>query len=327
MTADAAAGLGRVTRSGATGWETPLMDPAFTTVLEDDGLTVTGPWRSPRQMLDDQTYDGHASIHDEATAASLGLTGAPIEGPTHFSQFDPIGVHLFGERWFTDGCISAHFETMVVEGEQVRASATRTGATTATGTAVKPGGERVLTCSLSIGPGPTELSGRLATVIERGAGDLVILDRMTVGMSTGPNDATLTADDDNGDLYPFSLAEKLGAITESSEWYLDRSPWGAPIVPTEMLSVMANRAGSGFPVRGPSLGLYVDLEVRRLGAVHVGAPHTVRHEIVALGQSRRTEGYWTRSTISDATGTPVAEVLLHQGVFKESYAAYPADRL
>jgi hypothetical protein len=303
------------------------MDDAFTTALEIDGDTVSGPWRSPRQMLDDQTYDGHASIHDEATAASLGLTGAPIEGPTHFSQFDPIGVHLFGGRWFTDGCISAHFETMVVEGEQVRASATRTGPTTATGTATKPGGERVLTCSLSVGPGPTELSGRLAAVIKRGAGDLVILDRLTVGMTTGPNDATLTMDDDNGDLYPFSLAEKLETITEPSTWFRDGSPWGAPIVPTEMLSVMANRAGSGFPVRGPSLGLYVDLEVRRLAPVLVGAPHTVRHELVALGQSRRIEGYWTRSTISGEAGTPVAEVLLHQGVFKASYAGYPADRL
>jgi hypothetical protein len=303
------------------------MSDVFDTPLEIDGDTVTGPWRSPRQMLDDQTYDGHASIHDEATAASLGLTGAPIEGPTHFSQFDPLGVYLFGERWFTEGCISSHFETMVIEGEQVRASATRTGATTATGVAVKANGDRVLSCTLTLGDEPTELSRRLAGVIERGAGDLVILDRLTIGMTTGPLDATLTMDDRNGDLYPFSLAEKLAAITEGSAWHRDGSPWGAPIVPTEMLSVMANRQGSGFPVRGPSLGLYVDLEVRRLAPVFVGAPHTVRHEVVGLGQSRRIEGYWTRSTISDADGTPVAEVLLHQGVFKASYAEYPADRL
>lgn len=303
------------------------MHTAFDTDLTIDGETITGPWRSPRQMLDDQTYDGHSSIHDEATAASLGLAGAPIEGPTHFSQFDPLGAHLFGECWLTEGCISSHFETMVVDGEQVRASATRTGPTTATGTAVKPDGARVLTCSLTVGAGPTELSRRLAAVLDRGPGDLVILDRLSLGMTTGPNDATLTMGDRNGDLYPFSLAEKLAVITESSPWFSDASPWGPPIVPTEMLSVMANRLGSGFPVRGPSLGLYVDLEVRRLGPVLVGAGHTVRHEIVGLGQSRRVEGYWTRSTISDAAGSPVAEVLLHQGVFKASYADYPADRL
>lgn len=209
----------------------------------------------------------------------------------------------------------------------MQASATRTGPTTATGTAVKANGDRVLTCTLTVGAGPTELSRRLDAVIERGPGDLVILDRLSIGMTTGPNDATLTMDDRNGDLYPFSLAEKLAAITESSPWFSEGSPWGPPVVPTEMLSVMANRLGSGFPVRGPSLGLYVDLEVRRLAPVLVGAAHAVRHEIVGLGQSRRVEGYWTRSTISDAAGTTVAEVLLHQGVFKASYAEYPADRL
>ena len=49
-----------------------------------------------------------------------------------------------------------------------------------------------------------------------------------------------------------------------------------------------------------------------------------RRDDLALGQSRRTESYWTRTTItSAATGTAVAEVVLHSGVFKESYPGYP----
>ena len=75
-------------------------------------------------MLADQSYGGHASVHDDATAASLGLIAGPIEGPTHFSQFDPLLVDRWGQRWFSHGCMSAHFQTMVVEGEQVRASLT-----------------------------------------------------------------------------------------------------------------------------------------------------------------------------------------------------------
>jgi hypothetical protein len=35
----------------------------------------------------------------------------------------------------------------------------------------------------------------------------------------------------------------------------------------------------------------------------------------------------TRTTIVDAIGATVCTVLLHQGVFKASYADYPADRL
>ena len=52
-------------------------------------ITLAGPLRSPAQMLADQEIDGHSSVHDQQTAASLGLAGAPIEAPTHFSQFDP----------------------------------------------------------------------------------------------------------------------------------------------------------------------------------------------------------------------------------------------
>ena len=51
-------------------------------------------------------------------------------------------------------------------------------------------------------------------------------------------------------------------------------------------------------------------------------------EVVGLSQSRRTESYWTRTTLTDAeTGRPAASVLLHSGVFKDSYPGYPKDRL
>ena len=96
-----------------------------------------------------------------------------------------------------------------------------------------------------------------------------------------------------------------------------------------MISVLANKAGKGFPVRTPSLGLFLDLEVRLLaGPIFVDQPYRVEREIVGLSQSRRTESYWTRTTLTDAdTGTAAAAVLLHSGVFKESYPGYPAERL
>ena len=36
-----------------------------TEITESDGL-LAGPWRKPKQMLHAQTYDSHASIHDDA---------------------------------------------------------------------------------------------------------------------------------------------------------------------------------------------------------------------------------------------------------------------
>ena len=64
------------------------------------------------------------------------------------------------------------------------------------------------------------------------------------------------------------------------------------------------------------------------GPVFVDADYILEREILGLGQSRRVESYWTETTLRDAvSGDLVAPVVLHQGVFKESYAGYPADKL
>ncbi|MFN7418272.1 MAG: hypothetical protein ACK5T8_09885, partial [Alphaproteobacteria bacterium] len=66
------------------------MSLLFNTPIEakPDGMFV-GPWRSPRNMLTAQSYDGHKSIHDDDTASKLGFRGGTIEGPTHFSLLAP----------------------------------------------------------------------------------------------------------------------------------------------------------------------------------------------------------------------------------------------
>jgi len=290
-------------------------------------ITLTGPTRAPVQMLAEQVYDDHLSVHDAETAGSLGLSGAPIEGPTHFSQFDPIAVSLWGQRWFESGCISAHFSTMVVEGEEVEATATTATPTSAAIEAVRTDGAKVLSGTISVAPHPeTALEARLAAMRE--PGDLFIVDQLHVGMTSGePRETSMDLATINGDLYPFSLAQKLDGITERSSWYDSTdNPWGRPIVPMEMLSVLANKIGDRWPVRQPSLGLFLDLEVRLEGTpVFVDATYLVEREIVGLSQSRRVESYWTRSTLTDAeTGVHAATVLLHSGVFKDSYPDYPS---
>lgn len=303
------------------------MPAAFDTPITRDGDTLAGPFRSPRQMLADQEYDGHTSVHDEATADKLGLKGAPIEGPTHFSQFDPLAVALWGQEWFERGCISSHFENMVIEGEQVQASVTRTGPGSARGKALKATGESVLTASLTLGDEPTELDQRLAAMQAKDPGQLYIIDRLEVGWTSPSEQVSMGFEESNGNLYPFSLADKCRLITEPSPWYVPGgpSPWGRAVVPTEMLSVLTEKRGLHLPVRGPSVGLFIDLEVKRHAPVFVGEQYSVTHELVCVGQSRRVESYWTRSQLRDAAGTPVATVLLHQGVFKASFADYPSE--
>ena len=294
-------------------------------------LTLVGPLRRPRQMLGDQEYGGHASIHDDSMAEKLGFRAGPIEGPTHFSLFPPLLEKIWGRAWFEQGCLSAHYLNMVVEGEEVRAFAEipPDGARTTRVWAEKADGTPVLEASASLGrdAGPTLLERRMAEL--RPPGKLLILEDLKVGM-TGAGDERVRMDPDQhmGALYPFTLNQKLALITEGSDWYSDAaaSPWGRPIIPLEMISVLAEYSSrqAGFPVKGPAVGLFADQEIHLIdGPLFVGEDYVVRREIVALAQSKRTESYWVRSRIFDAKGErQVAEMLLNHATLKQSYAGY-----
>src|SRR6476620_8119604 len=106
---------------------------AFDTEITETEGALIGPWRQPRQMLQAQTYDAHASIHDDAMAQKLGFKGGTIEGPTHFSQFAPLCVKAWSELWLEQGCLSAHYRTVCYAGDKVRAflAKPRAGATQA----------------------------------------------------------------------------------------------------------------------------------------------------------------------------------------------------
>jgi hypothetical protein len=294
-------------------------------------LSLCGPLRQPHQMLADQEYGGHSSIHDDAMAEKLGFRAGPIEGPTHFSLFAPLLENIWGQAWFERGCLSAHYLNMVVEGETVRAFADipAPGARSTRVWAEKADGTPVLEASASIGPdaGPSLLDQRMATL--RAPEKLLILEDLYVGM-TGKADERVRMDPDQhmGALYPFSLNDKLAVITEPSDWYSDgsNSPWGRAIIPLEMISVLAEYSShqAGFPVKGPAVGLFADQEIRLIdGPLFVGQDYLIRREIAALAESRRTESYWVRSRIYTADGTrQVAEMLLNHATLKHSYAGY-----
>src|SRR4051794_39055690 len=160
-------------------------------------------------MLADQEYGGHHSIHDADTAGGLGLAGAPIEAPTHFSQFDPLAERVWGDAWFERGCISGHFSTMVVEGEEVQASLTVDGPGPARIVAMKTDGATVMSGTASAGPdyGESELEARRAR--QRPPQELFIVDQLEIGLRRQVGEVSVDHATTNGPLYPFSLDEKL----------------------------------------------------------------------------------------------------------------------
>ena len=298
---------------------------------------LCGPLRQPRQMLAEQRYDGHKSIHDDAMAEGLGLRAGPIEGPTHFSQFDPLLYHVFGQAWFENGCISAHYQNMVVEGEEVRAFVERDPSQPRFVhlQAHKRDGTPVLTGTASIGDAtglPHELPLRIAKL--RPPTGLVINRDLRVGQRGAVVEKIRMGFDTHmGDHYPFTLADKLKVITEPSPWYTRESgaesPWGRPIIPTEMISVLlgATSAQSGLSGRKPAVGLFAGQEIRLInGPLFVDQDYELEREIIALSESARTESVWVRTRVYDAaTRVPVAEMILNGAVMKASYPGYESE--
>ena len=289
--------------------------------------------RKPRQMLGEQEYDGHLSIHDDKMAEDLGFSGAPIEGPTHFSQFVPLLHKVFGNDWFAKGCISVHYQNMVVEGEEVQAMIEK--APDPSGivaiSAQKRDGTPVLTGTASLGPdyGETELDKRMTKL--RTSSQLVILSDLKVGQKGAGNPECVRMDMDQhmGDMYPFSNKQKLKKITETHEFYEGETPWGGPVIPLEMISVLTNYTSSlsGFRTRGPAIGLFASQQVKMIdGPLMIGKDYLLEREIIALSESRRTESNWILIRVLCANSKKVkAEVILNSATLKDSYANYQAD--
>jgi hypothetical protein len=300
-------------------------------ITEHEGL-LSGPWRAPKQMLARQEYDGHTSIHDNATAQKLGFKGATIEGPTHFSQFAPLGFALWGDLWLRRGCISAHYRAPVYEGEEVKAFMRRPepGGVHSEIWMLRANGDEILRGSAAVGPDfpPSALDERLSTLAP--LTDPVILAEVKVGMLSARTPVRMDADQHMGALYPFSLAQKLTRITEPSAFYSSSDHvWRRPIVPIEMVSVLMQYSAreNSFKTRGPAVGLFADQEIRLIdGPVLVGEPYDIERQVVALTGSRRTESVWVRSTLYESgSERKVAVMLLNLATMKETYAPYATE--
>lgn len=109
-------------------------------------------------------------------------------------------------------------------------------------------GVEILRGTASIGPDFED------TAPTRRLADPVILADVKVGMAVPRTPVRMDADRRMGALYPFSSAQKLAKITESSLYYTASSPLGRAIVPLEMISVLMQYTSDNgaFGVRGPA---------------------------------------------------------------------------
>ena len=163
---------------------------------------------------------------------------------------------------------------------------------------------------------------------------LVILADLHVGQKgLAPESVMMDFEQNMGDLYPFSLNDKLQGITEPSPWYTAEeghtSPWGRAIIPLEMLSVLTQYSSreAGYRARGPAVGLFADQEIKLFkGPLFVNQAYRLEREIVCLSESRRVESNWIMTSVYDVeTHELLAECLLNSATLKDSYANYAEE--
>lgn len=309
------------------------MTPYATPIEQLDGV-LSGPFRKPRNMLSEQTYGGHASLHDDATAQQLGFKAAAIEGPTHFSQLEPLACAVWGERWFREGCLSISFKAACSEGDEVRAflRIPPAGETQTDVWMVRADGTEVLRGTAGVGTDhpPTALEAKRAGLPVLNP-LRVILRGVEPGMQRERMPVRLDADRALGDLYPFTLNQKLAQITEPSDWQQAgaQTPFGAAVIPLEMVSVLVHHVASDDPWVHPetTVDLFVDQEIHMIaGPLLVGQAYEIERRVVALSESRRTESCWVETRIFLPGGAePVAAMVLNVASLKDSCEGY-ADK-
>lgn len=280
--------------------------------------TITGPVRSPRNLA--ASIAG--SIHDDATAASLGFRGGTVAGSVHMDQFPPLLLEAFGERWFETGSLSLYFRHATTDGEPVQAFLERPdrGEPDAHVRAWAITGEDALvaegTASVGNPAAASALHSRDLRPVE--PSDLRILSAMKPGQVLGDYRGSVDAERQYS-------AIRQDAMTEPLDWYTGASPWGGPIAsPSAVVGLLYTRLlDDAKEAMGAHVGLFGAIEVRfRHGPVLLDRTYRVTGEVAALSQTPKTEVLWFDSRALDDSGDIVAQMRMMLRQMKQSSPRY-----
>lgn len=278
-----------------------------------------GPWRRPRNP-----HGGIAgSIHEDGTAQKLGFRGGTVAGNIHFEMLVPLLLKAFGPRWFERGTLSIDFKFATVDQEEVRGivDAPPEGATEAQVAVLmeRPTGEVVGVGTASVGSPAAQTCLGAKDIGKYDSGEYKALRDISPGVRFPVAEATISRE---------VAEERMKVTTDPLPWYVGDSPWGGPIVtPTAMVMALTTAQTRFLEAREErGVGLYGAIEVRNVnGPVFVDRPYTAGGEVVARGQSPRTEYIWYESYLDDSEGKRIAEMLMQLRFMKGSADLAPSS--
>ena len=286
-------------------------------VLPAANGAVAGPVRRPRNIEQDLPN----SIHNDAVAQKLGLRGGTVAGSLHMEQFPPLLVALFGTQWWSEGGLSLYFKYATTDLEPVQCFAKRPDAlgdglqapvwmNTEDGRLVAEG-----TAWTGRTLAPTPLSERAANVPP--PKDLRIF--KDFGLGRAMERIPVRIDE-------AALARRLDVIVEPLEQYVEPHQHGKRVLPPSMLvhalTAYHNTMLQGWPDLG--VGLYGAIEIEHLaGPCFVAHDYEVRGEVLAVGETPKTEYIWYESILSEPSdGVDRARMLMMLRFMKDSSPAW-----
>jgi hypothetical protein len=266
-----------------------------------DGLIV-GPLR--RSVNNASAVAG--SIHDDATATRLGFRGGTVAGSIHMELFPPLLLRAFGARWFERGTLSLYFVNATTDREAVRAFV-REPPPAARDAQVevwieREDGMRVAEGTASVGE-PGEKTALATRDLTRFAeGEYRILAGVRPGASLGEHKGSIARADQDA---------RRELTTDPLDWYFGESPWGGSVLtPTTAVQLLYRQPAAVLGAgAGRVVGLFGAIELRHVnGPLRVDREYQITGEVIALGQSPRTEYAWFESAADDEPGVRVAEL-------------------
>jgi hypothetical protein len=283
--------------------------------IERSEGTLIGPEIAGRNWSADA---GGGSIHDDATASKLGFRGGTVAGNIHMDQFVPVLVEAFGNAWFETGNLSLRFMNATTDGERVRVHvAEPNGASQVDVFMLRDDGMEVARGTAGVGDN-SKSALRTTDLRPCDPSELRILSSLRAGQPLGP------FEDKRAGTQQRARLDK-GWISDPLDWYSGASPWGGAISsPSGLVELLWGPTTEALRKDiGRSVGLFGSIEVAQLaGPVFLDQKYEVRSEIVALGQSPKTELIWFDSIAADADGRDVASMRMQLRFMKASSDLY-----
>ncbi|MQA00539.1 MAG: hypothetical protein GEU80_14615 [Dehalococcoidia bacterium] len=118
---------------------------------------------------------------------------------------------------------------------------------------------------------------------------------------------------------PVRRERQLEAMTERLDWYDGPTPWGGPVVNPGMAVGLFRGPEQGFNLnREGVVGLFGAIEIRHLaGPIMADRDYLCSGELLAVGETPKSEYIWYRSTLHDQ-GADVAQMVMMLRFMKAS---------